>query len=87
MSYSLYIARRYNDHPIQTEHYNHIHTSLAVGTARTGAYLAFVPHRLICKPPGKMAATQKNVEAIERARLLRNVPWCEDYEAMASGMA
>jgi hypothetical protein len=35
----------------------------------------------------EMAATQKNVEAIERARTIKDVPWCEEYEMMISGMA
>lgn len=34
-----------------------------------------------------MTATQKNVEAIERARTIKNVPWCEEYELMISGMS
>lgn len=34
-----------------------------------------------------MAATEKNAEAIERARTFHNVPWCEEYEMMISGMA
>lgn len=33
-----------------------------------------------------MAATQKDPDTIERARLLKNVPWCEQYERMISGM-
>lgn len=34
-----------------------------------------------------MKATQKNVEAIERARTIKDVPWCEEYELMISGMS
>lgn len=34
-----------------------------------------------------MAASEKNTKAIERALTLRNVPWCEAYELMISGMA
>ena len=33
-----------------------------------------------------MATTQKNLEALERARSIKDVPWCEEYEAMISGM-
>lgn len=33
-----------------------------------------------------MAATEKNVEAIKQARTVKDVPWCEEYEAMISGM-
>lgn len=34
-----------------------------------------------------MKATQKNVEGIERARKIKDVPWCEEYELMISGMS
>ncbi|KAL6252549.1 hypothetical protein RBB50_000268 [Rhinocladiella similis] len=34
-----------------------------------------------------MASTTKNPRAIEAAKLLNHVPWCEDYERMISGMA
>lgn len=37
--------------------------------------------------PLMMTANQKNAEAIERAHSLHNVPWCEEYELMISGMA
>ncbi|KAK5994807.1 Maltose O-acetyltransferase [Cladobotryum mycophilum] len=33
-----------------------------------------------------MASTQKDAAAIEHAKTLENVPWCEDYEKMISGM-
>lgn len=33
-----------------------------------------------------MAATTKDDKAIALAKELRNVPWCEDYEKMISGM-
>ncbi|KAL2755405.1 hypothetical protein ACRALDRAFT_2034520 [Sodiomyces alcalophilus JCM 7366] len=33
-----------------------------------------------------MAATEKDQEAIEVAKTLDNIPWCEDYEKMISGM-
>ncbi|KAJ2897077.1 hypothetical protein MKZ38_004987 [Zalerion maritima] len=33
-----------------------------------------------------MASTEKDVEAIETAKSLKNIPWCEDYEKMISGM-
>ncbi|RDW95120.1 hypothetical protein BP5796_00883 [Coleophoma crateriformis] len=32
------------------------------------------------------ASTEKNAELIEHAKTLRNIPWCEDYEKMISGM-
>lgn len=34
-----------------------------------------------------MKVTQKNAEAIERARTIKDVPWCEEYELMISGMS
>jgi hypothetical protein len=33
-----------------------------------------------------MASTEKNHSIIEVAKTLNNVPWCEDYERMVSGM-
>ena len=33
-----------------------------------------------------MIANEKNAAAIERARTLQNVPWCEEYELMIYGM-
>jgi hypothetical protein len=33
-----------------------------------------------------MATTQKNTEIIAQAKNLANVPWCEQYERMISGM-
>lgn len=33
-----------------------------------------------------MAATEKDHEAIEKAKKLNNIPWCEQYERMISGM-
>lgn len=33
-----------------------------------------------------MASTEKNSAMIEAAMAFRNVPWCEDYEKMISGM-
>jgi len=33
-----------------------------------------------------MASKEKNVAAIEKARTFSNVPWCEEYEKMISGM-
>jgi hypothetical protein len=33
-----------------------------------------------------MPSTEKSEEAINRAKLLKNVPWCDDYEKMISGM-
>lgn len=33
-----------------------------------------------------MAATQKNITEIEKAKALNHVPWCEEYEKMISGM-
>ncbi|CEJ83790.1 Putative Maltose O-acetyltransferase [[Torrubiella] hemipterigena] len=33
-----------------------------------------------------MAATVKDEEAIAVAKTLKNIPWCEDYEKMISGM-
>jgi len=33
-----------------------------------------------------MAATNKNTIEIEKAKQLSNVPWCEEYEKMISGM-
>jgi len=33
-----------------------------------------------------MAATGKNTTEIEKAKQLSNVPWCEEYEKMISGM-
>ncbi|KAL1966997.1 hypothetical protein VTN77DRAFT_3521 [Rasamsonia byssochlamydoides] len=33
-----------------------------------------------------MASTTKDAAAIEAARAFNNVPWCEDYEKMISGM-
>ncbi|KOS19898.1 putative acetyltransferase [Escovopsis weberi] len=33
-----------------------------------------------------MFNTEKDVASIEHARTLENVPWCEDYEKMISGM-
>jgi hypothetical protein len=37
-------------------------------------------------PPDKMASKEKNMALIEEARNFKNVPWCEDYEKMISGM-
>lgn len=33
-----------------------------------------------------MAAHQKSQEIIDLAKSLRNIPWCEEYEKMISGM-
>lgn len=33
-----------------------------------------------------MASTEKNMSLIEHAKRFKNVPWCEDYEKMISGM-
>lgn len=33
-----------------------------------------------------MASTQKDAAAIEAAKELANVPWCDDYEKMISGV-
>lgn len=33
-----------------------------------------------------MAAHQKNQEILDLAKPLRNIPWCEEYEKMISGM-
>lgn len=33
-----------------------------------------------------MASTEKDQNAIAFAKTLENVPWCEDYEKMVSGM-
>lgn len=33
-----------------------------------------------------MASTEKDQKAIEQAKKLRNIPWCEEYEKMISGM-
>ena len=33
-----------------------------------------------------MAATQINVDEIDKAKALNHVPWCEEYEKMISGM-
>jgi len=33
-----------------------------------------------------MASKTKNQELIEAAKSINNVPWCEDYEKMISGM-
>ena len=33
-----------------------------------------------------MAATQKDQGEIDKAKQLKNVPWCEQYERMISGM-
>lgn len=33
-----------------------------------------------------MAAIVKDEEAIAVAKTLKNIPWCEDYEKMISGM-
>ena len=32
------------------------------------------------------SATEPNLELLDAARELENVPWCEEYEAMISGM-
>jgi hypothetical protein len=34
----------------------------------------------------KMASTEKNETLIKAAKQFENVPWCEDYERMISGM-
>jgi len=34
----------------------------------------------------KMTSKSKNTALIEQARTFKNVPWCEDYEKMISGM-
>jgi hypothetical protein len=33
-----------------------------------------------------MASKTKNIALIEQAKTFKNVPWCEDYEKMVSGM-
>ncbi|KAK5076992.1 hypothetical protein LTS08_007547 [Lithohypha guttulata] len=33
-----------------------------------------------------MAATEKDQSAIEKAKQLNNIPWCDEYEKMISGM-
>lgn len=33
-----------------------------------------------------MASTEKDQAVIEYAKTLDNVPWCDDYEKMVSGM-
>ena len=33
-----------------------------------------------------MASKEKNTALIEQAKTFKNVPWCEDYEKMISGM-
>jgi hypothetical protein len=33
-----------------------------------------------------MAATEINVDEIDKAKALNHVPWCEEYEKMISGM-
>ena len=33
-----------------------------------------------------MASTKKNTDLIDHAKRFKNVPWCEDYEKMISGM-
>lgn len=33
-----------------------------------------------------MASTKKDPAAIEHAKTLTHIPWCEDYEKMISGM-
>jgi hypothetical protein len=33
-----------------------------------------------------MASNEKNAAAIEAAKQLDNIPWCDDYEKMISGM-
>jgi len=33
-----------------------------------------------------MAAQEKNMQEIEKAKKLNHVPWCEEYEKMISGM-
>lgn len=33
-----------------------------------------------------MAATQKDAAAIECAKQMDHIPWCDDYEKMISGM-
>jgi hypothetical protein len=33
-----------------------------------------------------MAATEKNPEMLALAKTMRNIPWCEQYERMISGM-
>lgn len=33
-----------------------------------------------------MASTEKDPAAIEHAKTLIHIPWCEDYEKMISGM-
>lgn len=33
-----------------------------------------------------MASTEKDPATIESAKALENVPWCDDYEKMISGV-
>jgi hypothetical protein len=33
-----------------------------------------------------MASKEKNTALIEQAKTFKNVPWCENYEKMISGM-
>lgn len=33
-----------------------------------------------------MAATEKNMLELEKAKKLNHVPWCDEYEKMISGM-
>jgi hypothetical protein len=33
-----------------------------------------------------MASTKKNTDLIDHAKRFKNMPWCEDYEKMISGM-
>jgi hypothetical protein len=33
-----------------------------------------------------MAAKEKNIQELEKAKKLNHVPWCDEYEKMISGM-
>jgi hypothetical protein len=33
-----------------------------------------------------MAAQEKNMQEVEKAKKLSHVPWCDEYEKMISGM-
>jgi hypothetical protein len=33
-----------------------------------------------------MASKEKNLAILEKARVFKNAPWCDEYEKMISGM-
>jgi hypothetical protein len=48
--------------------------------------MAAIPPNAAIKPTGLVPTTSKNQELIDRVKRYENIPWCEQYERMISGM-